>query len=144
MLTMSFSSEYFTSYEAKCCYKLFNPIISQLCHHSCIQLKEISQQIVSHYYLIFRNKWNIKHLLFLLTFGYHWEILYEPLCQLCWVKFTHASHVILQLILYKLWSKILLSVFQPHKLLILISKLHPARRPTPKMLSHPYLIFRNK
>ena len=29
------------------------------------------------------------------------------------VKFTHAGYVILQLILYKLWSKLLLSVFNP-------------------------------
>ena len=96
--------------------KLSNPINCQLWHHSYIQLKEISQKIVSHHYLIFRNQLDIKHFLFLLTFSYHWEILYEPPCQLCWVNFTHAGHVILQLILYKLWSKTLLQAFQPHKL----------------------------
>ena len=101
-------------------------------------------KMVSHPYLIFRNKWDIKHFLFLLTFSYHWEILYEPHCQQCWVKFTYTGHVIVQLILVKLWSKTLLRTFQPHKLPILTSQLHPAWRATPKMVSHPYLIFRNK
>ena len=100
--------------------------------------------MVSHPYLIFRNKWDIKHFLFLLTFSFHWEISYELHCQWCWFKFTHAAHVILQLILWKLWSKTSLWAFQPHKLPILKSQLHPAWRPTPNMVSHPYLIFRNK
>ena len=91
-----------------------------------------TQKIVSHPYLIFRNKWDIKHFLFLLTFSYHWEILYEPHCQWCWVKFTHAGHVILQLILFKLWSKTLPWAFQPYKLPILTSQLHPVQRATPK------------
>ena len=67
--------------------------------------------MVSHPYLIFRNMQEILHFLFLLTFSYHWETLYEPHCQQCWVKFSHASHVILQLILYKLWSKTLTTSF---------------------------------
>ena len=108
MLVMSFCSSYFTSYEAKHCYELSNPINCQFWHHSCIWFKELPPKMVSHPYLILRNKWDIKHFLFLLTFSYHWEILYEPHCQQCWVKFTHAGHVILQLILYKLWSKTLL------------------------------------
>ena len=95
-------------------------------------------------YLIFRNKWDITHFLFFLTFSYHWEILYEPHCQWCWVKFTHAGHVILHLILYKVWSKMLLWEFQPYNLPILTSQLHPAWRATPNLVSHPYLIFRNK
>ena len=99
--------------------------------------KRYPQKIVSHPYLIFRNKWDIKHFLFLLTFSYHWEVLYKPHCQWCWVKFIHAGHVILQLILYKLWSKTLLQAFQPHKLLILTSQFHPARRATPKISVTP-------
>ena len=99
MLVMSFCSSYFTNYEAKHCYMLSNPINCQFWHHSCIWLEELPQNMVSHPYLIFRNKWDIKHFLFLLTFSYHWEILYEPHCQQCWVKFTHAGHVILQLII---------------------------------------------
>ena len=95
-----------------------------------------TQNMVSHPYLIFRNKWDIKHFLFLLTFSYHWEILYEPHCQWCWVKFTHVGHVILQLILWKLWSKTLLQAFQPHKLPILKSWLHLAWIATPQIWCH--------
>ena len=87
------------NYEAKHCYMLSNPINCQFWHHSCIWLEELPQNMVSHPYLIFRNKWDIKHFLFLLTFSYHWEILYETHCWQCWVKFTHAGHVILQLII---------------------------------------------
>ena len=58
--------------------------------------KELPQKILSHPYLIFRNQLDIKHFLFLLTFNYHWEVLYKPHCQWCWVKFIHAGHVILQ------------------------------------------------
>ena len=91
-----------------------------------------TQEMASHPYLIFRNKQDIKCFLFLLTFSYHWETLYKPHCQLCWDQFTHAGHVILQLILYKLWSKILLQSFQPYKLPILTSQLHPGWRATPR------------
>ena len=103
--------------------------------------KRYPQKIVSHYYLIFRNKWDIEHFLYLANFSYHREILYKPLCQLCWVKFTHADHVILQLKLYKLWSKTLLQAFKPHKLPILTSQLHPAQWATPKnsVTPLPYL-----
>ena len=95
--------------------------------------------------LIFKNKWDITLFLFFVTFSYHWEILYEPHCQWCWVQFTHAGYVILQLILYKLWSKMLLWEFQPYKLPILTSQLHPAWRAIPKFgVVHPYLISRNK
>ena len=99
------------------------------------------QILVSHPYLIFRNKWDIQYFLFFLTFSYCWEILYEPHCQQCWVKFTHAGHVILQLILYMLWSKMSLWAFQPYKLPILTSQLCPAQWATPKfgITSLPYL-----
>ena len=100
--------------------------------------------MVSHPYLIFSNKQDIKHFLFLLTFSYYWETLYEPHCQHCWVKFTHAGHVILQLILYKLWSKHHYKLSNPihcqfwrHSCILL--------RELPQvMVSHPYLIFRHK
>ena len=54
---------------------------------------------------------------------------------------THACHVILQLILYKLLSKTLLQAFLPHKLPILTSQLHPACRATPRygVTPLPYL-----
>ena len=143
MLVMSFCSLYFTSYKVKHCYKLCNLINCQFWHHSYVQLEELPCKMVSHSYLIFRNKWE-------LTFSYHWETLYEPHClqcwvnythaghvllyethsRVCWVKYIHASHVILQLILYKLWSKTLLQAFWPHQLPILTSQLHPAQRAT--------------
>ena len=50
--------------------------------------------------------------------------------------FTHAGHVILQLILYKLCSKTSLQAFQPHKLPILISQFHPAWRLIPPVSRH--------
>ena len=141
MLVMSFCSSYLRSYEAKHCYKLSNPINCQFWHYSCIWLEELPQKMVSYPYLIFRNKWNIKHFLLLLTFSYYWEILYEPHCQQCWVKFTHAGHVILQLILEKLWSKMLLWAFEPYKLPILTLQLCPAQRAPPKYgaTALPYL-----
>ena len=101
-----------------------------------VWLKEVPQDMVSHPSLMFTNKQDIRHFLFLLTFSYHWETLYEPHCQQCWVQFTDAGHVILQLILYKLWSKTLLWAFEPHKLPILTSQSCLAQRGTgkPKML----------
>ena len=132
MPAMSFCSSYFTHYKAKHCYKLSNPMNCQFWHHICVQLKELPQNMVSHPYFIFRNQLNIEHFLFCLIFSYHWETLYEPHCQWCWVKFTHAGHVILQLILYKWWSKMSLQAFQPYKLPILTSQLHPAQRAPPR------------
>ena len=121
--------------------KLSNPINCLFWHHSYIWLNRLPQNMVSHPYLIFRNKWDIKHFLFFLNFSYHCKMLYEPHCQWCWVKFTHAGHVILQLILYKLWSKMSLRAFQPYKLPILTSQLHLAQRATPKygVIPLPYL-----
>ena len=141
MLVMSFWSLYFTSYKAKHCYKLTNSINCQFWHHSYIQLKELPWEMVSHPYLILRNMQEILRFLLLLPFSYHWETLYEPHCRQCWVKFTHASHVILQLILYKLLRKTLLQAFQCHQLPILTSQLHPAQRPSPSnhVTSLPYL-----
>ena len=73
------------------------------------------------------------------------ETLYQPYCWWCWVKFTHTGHVILQLILYKLWSKMLLWAFQSHKLPILTSQLHLGLKSYPKVwMSYPYFIIRNK
>ena len=116
-------------------YKL--PILTSQLHLA----QRATPNMVSHTHLIFRNTWDIKHFLFFLTFSYHWEILYEPHCQQCWVKFTHAGHIILQLILYKLWSKTLLWAFQLYKLPILTSQLHPAQRATHKygVTPLPYL-----
>ena len=131
MLVMSFCSWYFTSYEAKHCYKISNPINCQFWHHSCIWLKVLPPHLVSHPYLIFTNKWDIQHFLFFLTFSCQWEILFETHSQQCWDKLTHAGHVILQLILYNLWSKTLLQAFQLYKLPILTSQLHQAWRATP-------------
>ena len=107
-------------------------------------VKEVPQDMVSHPNLMFTNKQDIKHFLFLLTFSYHWETSYEPHCttgKQCCVKFTNAGHVILQLILYKLWSKTLLWAFEPHKLPILTSQLHLAWRGTPRygVTPLPYL-----
>ena len=57
------------------------------------------------------------------------------------VKFTHAGHVILQLIHKKLWSKMLLWAFQPHKLPILTPQLCLVWRATPRygVTPLPYL-----
>ena len=78
---------------------------------------------------------------FLLTFIYHLETLYKPHCWQCSVKFIHAGHVILQLICWKLWRKMLLQAFQPHKLPVLTSQLHLAQRATPRygVTPLPYL-----
>ena len=75
-------------FATRCLYQgeLSNPINCQFWHHSYIQLEELPPNMVSHPYLIFRNKWDIQHFLFFLTFSYHWQILYEPHCQQCWVS----------------------------------------------------------
>ena len=91
---------------------------------------EIHPNLVSHPYLISRNKSDVNHFLFFLTLRYHWEILYETHCQQWWGKITHAGHVILQLILYKFYSKMSLLAFQPYELPILTSQLFPAKRKT--------------
>ena len=142
--------------------RLSNPINFQLLHHSCIQLEELPPNLVSHPHLIFRNKWDITYFLFFLTFSYHWQILYEPHCQCCWVKFTHAGHVILQLILYKVWyeakccyeiSNPINSIFPNFQLthaghvilqLIFTSCIWILKELPPNLVSHPHLIFRNK
>ena len=126
---------------SKMLLRAFEPINCQFWHHSHVWLKEVSQDMVSHPYLMFTNKQDIKHFLYLLTFIYHWETSYEPHCQQCWVQFTDAGHVILQLILYKLWSKTLLWAFEPHKLPILTSQSCLAQRGIPRygVTPLPYL-----
>ena len=124
---------------------LSNPINCQFWHHSCVWLEEPPQNMVSHPYHIFRNKWDIKHFLFLLPFSYHWGILYEPHCQWCWVKFTNAGHVILQLILWKLRSKTSLHAVLPHKLPIHDITVLSGSKSYPKKWCHtPTFMFRNK
>ena len=126
--------------------ELSNPINWQFWHHSCIWLKELPQGYGCHIpYFIFRNKQDIKHFLFILTLSYHWKTLYQPHCWCSWVKFTHTGHVILQLILYKLWSKMLQSeLYKPincqfwHHSCIWLEDLHQ------DLVSHPYFILRNK
>ena len=87
--------------------------------------------------LSLRNKQDIKHFLFILTLSYHWETLFKLHYWWCWVKFTYTGHVILQLILYKLWSTMLQYwAFQSHKLPILTSQLHLAWRATPRFGCH--------
>ena len=113
MRIMSFCSSYLRSYEAKCGYKLFNPINCQFWHHSWAHLEELPWEMMSHPYFIFSNKQDTKYYLLLLSFSYHWETLCEPHCWWHYVKFTHAGQVILLLILYKLWSKMLLQAFLP-------------------------------
>ena len=73
--------------------------------HCFIQLKEKPPYLMSQPYLIFRYKWDIKHYLFFLTSATTVKLGYKPHCQQCLLKFTHACHVILQLILSKLSSK---------------------------------------
>ena len=86
MLVMSFCSSYIRRYEAKHHYDLSNPINCQFWHHSWVQLEELPQNMVSHPYLIFSNKQDIKHFLFLQTFSYHLETLYETHCWQCEVS----------------------------------------------------------
>ena len=87
--------------------------------------------------------WDIQHFLFFLTFSYHWEILYEPHCQQCGLKFTHAGHIILQLILYKLCSKMLLYAFQPIDCLFWHHSCIRHKELPPNLVSNAYLIIRH-
>ena len=69
-----------TSLQALQPYKL--PIQTSQLHPA----EQIPPNLVPHPYLIFRNRWDIQHIVFLLTSSYHWEILYKPHSQQCWVK----------------------------------------------------------
>ena len=62
-------SQYLRSYEAKHCYNLPIPTNAQFQHDSCVGLKELPSMLVSHAYLIFRNKQDISHFAPLVTFG---------------------------------------------------------------------------
>ena len=66
---MSSWSQYLRSYEAKHHYKLPSPTNAQFQHNSSVGLKELPSKLVSHAYLIFRNKWDISHFAPLVTFG---------------------------------------------------------------------------
>ena len=59
MIVMSSWSWYLRSYEAKCCYKLTSHANTQFQHDSCVGLEELPSKLVSHVYLIFRNKQDI-------------------------------------------------------------------------------------
>ena len=52
-------SQYIKGYEAKHCYKLPSPTNAQFQHNSCVGLQELPSKLVSHAYLILRNKWYI-------------------------------------------------------------------------------------
>ena len=131
----------------KLCSKMllyaFQPIDCLFWHHSCIRHKELPPNLVSNAYLIIRHMWDIQHIIFFLTFSFHWKIFIKPYCMWAWVKFTYAGHVILQPILYQLCCKTLLLAFQPYKLWILASQLHSAKEIPPNLVTHPNLIFRH-
>ena len=57
------------SYKGKCCYKLLSPTNTQVRNDSCVRLKELPSKLVSHAYLIFRNKWDISCFAPLVMFG---------------------------------------------------------------------------
>ena len=83
--------------------------------------------------------------LFFLTFSYHWaNFEMNHIVSSIELSSPYAGHVILQLILYKLCSRTYLWAFQPYTLPILSSQLHSAVEIHPNLVSHPYLIFRNK
>ena len=69
MTVMSSWSWYVKSYEAKHCYELPSPTNAQLWHDSCVGLEELPSKLVSHAYLILRNKWDISCFAHLMTFG---------------------------------------------------------------------------
>ena len=69
MTVMSSWSQYLRSYEAKCHYELPSSINAQFWHDSCVRLKELPSKLVSHAYLILRNKLDISHFAPLMTFG---------------------------------------------------------------------------
>ena len=66
---MSSWSRYVKSYKAKHHYELPNPTNAHFQHDSCVGLKELPSKLVSHAYLIFRNKRDISHFAPLVTFG---------------------------------------------------------------------------
>ena len=66
---MSSWSQYLRSYEAKHHYELPSAINAQFQHDSCVRLKELPSKLVSHAYLILRNKLDISHFAPLMTFG---------------------------------------------------------------------------
>ena len=69
MTVMSSWSQYLRSYEAKCCYDLPSPTNAQFWHDSWCWTQRATLKVVSHAYLIFRNKWELSHFAPLMTFG---------------------------------------------------------------------------
>ena len=66
---MSSWSHYIKSYEAKHHYELPSPTNAHFWHDSCVGLEELPSKLVSHAYLISRNKQDISHFAPLVTFG---------------------------------------------------------------------------
>ena len=66
---MSSWSRYIKSYEAKHFYELPSPTNAHFQHDSCVRLQELPSKLVSHAYLIFRNKQDISRFAPLVTFG---------------------------------------------------------------------------
>ena len=83
-----------------------------------VRLKELPSKLVSHAYLIFRNKWDIfvLHLWWLLVTSSRVSPIFSVWPdQRSSVYLNYHSYVILKLICQKLWSKMLLWASQPYK-----------------------------
>ena len=69
MTVMSSWSWCIKSYEAKCHYELPSPTNAHFQHDCCVMLKELPTKLVTHAYLILRNKLDISCFEPLMTFG---------------------------------------------------------------------------
>ena len=126
------------------CKSFPSSINCQFWHHSCIWFKEPPPNFVAHTYLIFRNQKDIQHFLYFPNF-------HLPLGNFIWthivsrvqLMFTHAGHVILQLILYKLCSKAMQKLSNSINCQFWHHSCIWFKEPPPNLVSHPYLIFRD-
>ena len=122
-LSQSYHPEFDTSKVMKQNITMSFPAIQM--HNSdmtVVRLKELPSKLVSHAYLIFRNKWDIfvLHLWWLLVTSSRVSPIFSVWPdQRSSVYLNYHSYVILKSIYQKLWSKTFLWASQPYKCTIL-------------------------
>ena len=148
MTVMSSWSQYVKSYEAKYCYKLPSPTNAHFRHDSCVRLEELTSKLVSHAYLIFRNKQDISGFVPLVTFGEFQQGFTNFLC-LTWSAVISVTqlwqwchHEVNTTEVMKQNVTMSLPALQMHNSNMTV--VSGSKSYLWKLMSHAYLILRNK